>query len=487
MRLRAQLMSNQPGWMRRTRGLALYGRTVQTSRMNCRLPLHLAEHPSSLQLEVSPDAAGGVDCPPFVTIVRKSGIKISAVVDAAGVRMICKDFPAHSHGLREFRVAHCLHGDDRKNGSSFFARLIGSCLSSYEGGFAMCFDRAMCSWAQYTRSPRSYDQLLDGVPVRASEMLTGVISAMHRMHELGFAHNDIKPDNVLITITNGIACCVLCDFGLAGRYDQLDSAHGTEGYRFLWRDTRLYAHQSDYWSTGILCCEVLCGYPFFSPWDFPALGQPGSTQSVLDDFVVYKFRTYRVAEAATPLRHVLVRDPASRANGLDPRLARDSLGQVVAYIARLEVARQLSVDAPPKLLSRLRMPAPLVSLSPAPADVAPFPVGGVPAPADVAPLPVGAVPAHLLKRSRSHKAHMRRDACKRRWRQAQREKEVAAGSAQDTASSLSSGPPDSTPSPAKTEFQTLDLREPPDWNDEPTQSYEPEDGAAPDNAPPYST
>ena len=121
--------------------------------MTCHLPLQLAEHPSSLQLEVSPDAAGGVDCPPFVTIVRKSGIKISAVVDAAGVRMICKDFPAHSHGLREFRVAHCLHGDDRKNGSSFFARPIGSCLSSYEGGFAMCFDRAMCSWAQYTRSP----------------------------------------------------------------------------------------------------------------------------------------------------------------------------------------------------------------------------------------------------------------------------------------------------------------------------------------------
>ena len=461
--------------------------------MTCHLPLQLAEHPSSLQLEVSPDAAGGVDCPPFVTIVRKSGIKISAVVDAAGVRMICKDFPAHSHGLREFRVAHCLHGDDRKNGSSFFARLIGSCLSSYEGGFAMCFDRAMCSWAQYTRSPRSYDQLLDGVPVRASEMLTGVISAMHRMHELGFAHNDIKPDNVLLTVRDGIACFLLCDYGLTGRHDQLGGGQGTAGYRFLWRDTRLNAWHSDYWSTGILCCEVLCGYPFVAPWDIPTLGQPATTQTVLDDFVVYKFRTYRVAEAATPLRHVLVRDPASMANGLDPRLARDSLGQVVAFIARLEVGGQLSVDAPPRL-SRLKMPrlhgppdqAPAAGLMPATAPAV------APVPADVAPLPVGGVPAHLLKRSKSHKGHMRRDAAKRRWRQAQREKEVAlaalAGSAQvQSASSLSSGSTDSTASPAKTEFQALDLPQPPDWNDEPTQSYEPDDGAAPINAPPTST
>ena len=167
---------------------------------------------------------------------------------------------------------------------------------------------------------------------------------------------------------------------------------------------------------------------------------------------------------------------------------------MVAYIARLEVARQLSVDAPPKLLSRLRMPAPAVSpaVSPAPADVAPLPLGGVPAPADVAPLPVGGVPAHLLKLSKSHKGHMRRDAAKRRWRQAQREKEVAlaalAGSAQvQSASSLSNGSTDSTASPAKTEFQALDLPQPPDWNDEPTQSYEPDDGAAPINAPPTST
>ena len=141
------------------------------------------------------------------------------------------------------------------------------------------------------------------------------------------------------------------------------------------------------------------------------------------------------AEAATPLRHVLVRDPASMANGLDPRLARDSLGQVVAFIARLEVGGQLSVDAPPRL-SRLKMPrlhgppdqAPAAGLMPATAPAV------APVPADVAPLPVGGVPAHLLKRSKSHKTHMRRDAAKRRWRQAQREKEVAlaalAGSAQ---------------------------------------------------------
>jgi len=207
---------------------------------------------------------------------------------------------------------------------------------------------------------------------------------------------------------------------------------------------------------------------FFAPWDFPSLGQTATSQFVLDEFIMCKFRTFRVAEAATPLRHVLVRNPSSKVNGLDLRLARESLHKVVAYIARLEVGGQLSTDAPP-LLSRLKRPR--LSSPPGQADAA---GGFVVAPAVVPPLPAGGVPAHLLTVTKSHRAHRRRDATRRRFREAAKEK--LANQVQDLATGTMTSvlPHSSDPLTGRSEaaagrFQTLDLVEAPDWNDVATQ------------------
>ena len=397
--------------------------------------LAFAELPLTLQpITVSPDVSD--DSPvPFVPVLRKSGVSVTAVVDASGRRMIRKDFPGYTRGVTEYRVACHLSADDKATGNTLFAAIIGSCPSVYEGGFAMCFDRALCSWAQYSRSPRSYSQVLAGVPVRASAMLQGVTSAVIRMHTLGFAHNDIKPDNVLIEHKDGAVRYVLCDYGLTSRHDKMDHARGTDGYRFLYYGTRLLACHSDYWALGILHAEALCGSPFIAAWDLATLGQAASDQVTIDDFVLCKFRTHSVAQAAPMLRHVLVRDPSSKVNGLDPRRARQELGNVAAYIARLEVEEQFAIQGPLRIGGRKRLRDEIVPYGQAPfvqapaslaAPTAPSPSPAVPVVMRPEPESVECLPAHLILRTKSQKGHMRRNARKVRWLARQKELKACA-------------------------------------------------------------
>ena len=387
-----------------------------------------AELPLTLKpITVSPDVSD--DSPvPFVTVLRKSGVSVSAVVDGSGRRMIRKDFPGYTRGTDEYRIACHLSADDKATGSTLFAAIIGSCPSVYEGGFAMCFDRALCSWAQYSRSPRLYSQVLDGVQVRASAMLIGVTSAVNRMHTLGFAHNDIKPDNVLIEHKDGAVRYVLCDYGLTSRHDKMDHARGTDGYRFLYQATRLLACHSDFWALGILSAEALCGTPFIAAWDLPTLGQAASDQVTIDDFVLCKFRAHGVAQAAPMLRHLLVRDPSSKIHGLDPRLARQELGNVAAYIARLEVDEQFAIQGPIRIGGRKRLYVEMGTNGQAPLVQAPDILAAATAPSPspavvVRPEPesVDCIPAHLILKTKSQKGHMRRNARRVRWLARQKE------------------------------------------------------------------
>jgi serine/threonine protein kinase len=240
------------------------------------------------------------------------------------------------------------------------------------------------------------------------------------MHTMGWAHNDIKPDNVLLELRGGVVRFVLCDYGLASRHDRLDHPRGTDGYRFLYHQTRILACHSDFWSIGILSAEVLCGSPFIAPWDLPTLGQPASDQVTIDDFVLLKFRAFGVAQAAPMLRHVLVRDPSSKVNGLDPRLAREALGNVAAYVARLEVDEQFSIQGPIKIGRRKRLhdevgPSERDPPVQAPASLAAA-TAPLPPPAVVKPCPDRErVPAHQLTVTKSQRMHMKRQARKVRW------------------------------------------------------------------------
>jgi hypothetical protein len=94
--------------------------------------LPLALRPITVSPDVSDDSPG-----PFVPVLRKSGVSVTAVVDGSGARMIRKDFPDYDRGVAEYRVACHLSADDKATGSTSFAAVLGSCLSTYEGGFAM--------------------------------------------------------------------------------------------------------------------------------------------------------------------------------------------------------------------------------------------------------------------------------------------------------------------------------------------------------------
>jgi serine/threonine protein kinase len=262
-------------------------------------------------------------------------------------------------------------------------------------------------------------------------MLAGVISAVIRMHTLGLAHNDIKPE-CPSQHKDGAVRYVLCDYGLTSRHDKMDYARGTEGYRFLYSRTRLLACHSGYWALGILSAEVLCASPFIAPWDLPTLGQAASDQVTIDDFVLCKFRAHGVAQAAPMLRHVLVRDPSSKVSGLDPRLARQELGNLAAYVARLEVDEQFSIQGPLRIGRRKRSHGEIALHGQAPFVQAPASLAAAtapspsPSPAVVMRPKLESVPAHLIVRTKSQKGHMRRNARKVRWLARQKELKACA-------------------------------------------------------------
>ena len=102
----------------------------------------------------------------------------------------------------------------------------------------------------------------------ACDSIVKVANAIQYCHSKGIVHRDLKPENLLYANTSDDARLTVADFGLAKRVLSIDelmtSACGTPGYvapEVLTQNG--YSASADYWSLGVICYILLCGFPPF--------------------------------------------------------------------------------------------------------------------------------------------------------------------------------------------------------------------------------
>lgn len=114
---------------------------------------------------------------------------------------------------------------------------------------------------------------LNKIHLRIRQLLEGICSALSHVHQRGFVHRDIKPDNVLMNKAGEVR---LCDFSLSSKQatgmgkmfaGKLKTIQGTRTY--IAPETirkRQPTFQTDMYSLGILFFELLTGKtPFQAP------------------------------------------------------------------------------------------------------------------------------------------------------------------------------------------------------------------------------
>jgi serine/threonine protein kinase len=138
------------------------------------------------------------------------------------------------------------------------------------------------------------------------ELLVRVARAVHHIHERGSAHNDLKPDNILV---DGTGQPKLIDFGSARRLDRADDGRrapgGTPRYSSPERrrgDERFDGVASDVFSLGAITYELLTGESAVRD------GQTGGRESL----ALNATRTELRGDLDIIVRHALELDPSLR-------------------------------------------------------------------------------------------------------------------------------------------------------------------------------
>lgn len=98
------------------------------------------------------------------------------------------------------------------------------------------------------------------------------MTGLENLHEKGFVHRDLKPDNVLII--NGKYC--LADFGISREIKTHSKATGTAGtIEYMppeaFNKTPSVTPQMDIWAVGVILQKLLTGELPYPQEDYPSL------------------------------------------------------------------------------------------------------------------------------------------------------------------------------------------------------------------------
>ena len=144
-------------------------------------------------------------------------------------------------------------------------RELGECGEIIGLREAFLHDGHVCM--AYEKHGRSLDDALDGGPLklaRVQRVTRQLLRAIERLHRCGYAHTDIKPDNILYDARAGTAR--LADLGSADNRFKQGSTFGTREYMApeLIIGSPLSA-AVDLWSLGCTVFQMLTGRRLFSP------------------------------------------------------------------------------------------------------------------------------------------------------------------------------------------------------------------------------
>jgi serine/threonine protein kinase len=137
-----------------------------------------------------------------------------------------------------------------------------------------------------------------------AQLLYDILSALSHLHERGFVHGDVKPDN----IGRQSGTFILLDFGICRPVAEFADAEQTGSLRTRAPELLLRTHRhspaSDVWALAATLCSALgVGFPFLEPGDAPPKGGPARStfQRLVEERA--KDASTRIAQTLDQLGH----------------------------------------------------------------------------------------------------------------------------------------------------------------------------------------